>query len=499
MKAILPRLAKRLRTILVLVIVILLATGYWHLPISGQVIVASQGWDGGITWPKLVLDPANPQPNQEAVITVTDVQPWTHVKLAIDDASPTFLYFKEAITGGSWSWSWRITVPDRGGYEVVFYYACDTGCIERARFAVGMVLEPSLSRNTNRVPTKLGLVFADPNRDWHGRSGWDVELTYARQAEAEYWSIDDLAARVKLATDSGLRVLVRVDYDLGQAIPPVQDYQALDVYLKYLTRLARDARLKGVYGFIIGSSYNGNGSNSQAPDRLVTPEWYARVFSGYGAEPAHTNNVVETIRRENPSVQILVGPVRPWIDDQNGTLRHRIDVPWLNYMNTLVAALDEAAQADALNGVPFTAADGFAVQAPGRPDGPDRDVAAAANEPQVDYRRAEWDGAQAGFRVYRDWLEIINKYDHSRGLPVYISSTNTFTPDQAVVPAENYPRGWLSAALDEVNREPQVHALCWFIDSFPMDTQWEYFSLTRPTGLLVDAAAEYDQLLRTLP
>jgi hypothetical protein len=65
-----------------------------------------------------------------------------------------------------------------------------------------------------------------------------------------------------------------------------------------------------------------------------------------------------------------------------------------------------------------------------------------------------------------------------------------------VKPAQNYPPGWLTAALDVVNREPQIAALCWYLDVFPHDDQWDFFSLTNPRGLMVNAAGEFDSLLR---
>ncbi len=103
------------------------------------------------------------------------------------------------------------------------------------------------------VPTKLGVVFPDAARNWHGRSGWGVELTYADLATEEHWGIDDLAVRVEQAKAAGLRVLVRVDYAQGQSVPPTGDNVALDLYLRYLERLARDERLGDVYGYLIGS------------------------------------------------------------------------------------------------------------------------------------------------------------------------------------------------------------------------------------------------------
>jgi hypothetical protein len=104
-----------------------------------------------------------------------------------------------------------------------------------------------------------------------------------------------------------------------------------------------------------------------------------------------------------------------------------------------------------------------------------------------------------GFQVYRDWLKIINASETMRGLPIYIVSTNTFDREAGVPPAQNYPQGWLTTALGVVNAEPQVQALCWFLDEFPHSEQWDYFSLTRHPGRLVDAAEEFDWLLREEP
>lgn len=472
--------------------------GYWLIPIPGQVAFVPGDTRNVLVWPQVRIEPERLEPGQLVTVFVTDITPWANVALTINGRRARFEDWYQNPGGDTWTWRWTFIVPDRNSYSIVFYYDCDTGCIERTRVTIG-ASGTTRAAATTRMPTKLCVVFANPERDWHNRSGWDVELTYALQAEEDYWRIDDLAERVQQATDQGLRVLVRVDYDKQQSLPPADDYVALDTYLKYIRRLARDARLKDVHGYIIGSGFNTQGNNAQAPDKPVTPEWYARVFNGYDAEVTHTDNVVQTIRAENPHPQILVGPVRPWNTDQNGQRRYTINVPWLNYMNTLVAALDESAQAKAAAGIPFVTPDGFAIQAPGRPDAPEIGSHDGADEPRLDIQRADWNGAQVGFRVYRDWLAIINRYPTIRGLPVYVTSTNTFTPDTGTPPAQNYARGWLSNALDVINREPQIKALCWFIDYFPHDSQWDLFSLTKKPGRLIDADEEFDALLRVQP
>jgi len=158
--------------------------------------------------------------------------------------------------------------------------------------------------------------------------------------------------------------------------------------------------------------------------------------------------------------------------------------------------LDETAQAKSAAGIPLAAPDGFDVQAPGRPDAPEMAGVARAEEPRTDLPRAAWGGVQAGFRVYREWLALINTYPTTRGAPVYIISTNTFDREAGVPPAQNYPRGWLTTAAEVIAAEPQVVALCWFMDEYVHTDEWYWFSLTEHPGRLVDAAEEFDALLR---
>lgn len=483
-----------------LLLVLLLLGGYWLLPVSGQVIVipGQAGASGrtSLIWPHIEVVSASS--SQKNIIRVTDVVPWAHVLLTAN-GQPANLERYWGNPGGTWTWEWSFTMPQAGtppksrGTTIAFYRDCDGGCRERGIAILG---NGPTTPQPAAPPTKLGVVFANPERQWHGRSGWDVELTYAQPADQERWGIDQLAAQVHRATANGQRVLVRVDYGRGQSLPPAGDHLALAKYLRYLKRLARDDRLREVYGYVIGSGFNTSDSNSMSPDHPVTPTWYARLFNGYGEAASRTDNVVQIIRAENPRVRVLVGPVRPWVTDQRGERPWTIDAPWLNYMNSLVAALNEGVLAKQAAGVALAAPDGFALQVPGRPGAPELVGRDGSEEPRLDVRRAAWGGAQAGFRIYQDWLAIINAYPTTRGLLAYITSTNTFAPDEGTPPAQNYPRGWLTTALQVVNEEPQVQALCWFIDGPLGDTQWDWFSLSRPVGRLIDAAQEFDALLR---
>ncbi len=460
------------------------------LPIKGWVVLTPR--EATLPWPQIALDPPAPQPGDFVRVTVTDITPWAFVQLTVQD-QPADVLGSDRRAGGLWTWSWLFTAPEADSYDVLFYRDCHLGCVERGRLTLGRASDANPIAG---LPTKLGVVFPSLKRNWHGRAAWVVEVTYAHQAEAAYWGVDDLATRVAAHRAQGLRVLLRVDYDQQQSLPPAGDYIALSEYLEFVRRLARDARLEEVYGFIIGADYNVAEANALAPERPVTPEWYARLFNGYGEPPSHSDNVVQTVRAVNPNLRVLVGPLRPWIFDQDGARRTEENVPWLNYMNTLVALLDETVQAKSAADIPLTAPDGFDIQAPGRPDVPEMAGYERASEPRLDLPRPAWGGAQAGFRVYRDWLALINAYTTTRGLPVYIISTNTFDREAGVPPAQNYPRGWLTAAVEVVAAEPQIVALCWFMDEFPHGDEWDYFSLTEPPGRLVDAAEEFDRLLQ---
>jgi hypothetical protein len=473
------------------IVVVVLLIGYWFLPIEGAVILYGGDTQQEI-WPRFNLQSQSSISGNTAEIIVNDVEPWSYVELLVNNkrAEPMGSPVRN---GNIWTWRWSYKVPEEESYHVAFYINCHLGCEERGSITVG---QPSGNATKQLIPTKLGVVLPNPDRDWHGRSGWAVEITYATMAEEPYWGVDDLALRISHHREMGLRVLVRVDYDQVQSIPPTDDNVALAEYLAYFNRLAEDDRLMSVYGYIVGNDYNTLDAVGLSPGQPVTPEWYARIFSGYGENPEHTDNVIQTVRNVNQYVRLITGPIRPWSTDADGHIKHATNMPWLNYMTTLTAYLHETYEKKSEIGVPFCIPDGFDIQAPGLPDAEEMAGYGRWEEPAVEHRRESWNGARVGFQVYKDWLDIINAYPSTRGLPVYIVSTNTYDRANSIPPAQNYPQGWLTTALETVMKEPQIHALCWFLDDFPHSDQWDWFSLTQQSGRLVDAAEEFDALLQ---
>jgi hypothetical protein len=482
---------------LVALVAALLIVLVWLLPVEGRILWQSGSSEGAALLPHMVVEPANPLPGSAVLVSVSDSVSWAHVKLTVNGAPAAFVDWSERESGRLWRWRWRAEMPPAGeGMTVEFFHDCNTGCTRRGTLSMG---QPPAPRPPLGAPTKLCLDFADPDRDWRNRQGWVVDMTYMRLADDEldpYWSVDALAARLAHASQKGLRVLVRVEFDRDQTLPPVDDQLALSEYLAFVRRLAQDDRLDMVYGYIIGNGTNADDTNQQAPERPLTPTWVARIFNGYGEDVMHNDNVLAIIRSANPLVRVLVGPVRAWNWDQDVAPAYPVDVPWLNYMDGLAAALDAGAKAKAEAGLAWGAPDGFAIQAPGRPLAPELAGSDPAEEPRREIARAEWNGAQAGFQIYREWIAVIDRYTSLQGLPVYIKSTNTFVPDEGVPPAQNYPQGWLTSAYSVVNADPRVQAMCWFLDVIPGDDRWDAFSMTHAQGRMLYAAEEFDALLR---
>lgn len=102
-------------------------------------------------------------------------------------------------------------------------------------------------------------------------------------------------------------------------------------------------------------------------------------------------------------------------------------------MNSVVSTVNAAADAKITQGISDAAPDGFAIQAFGRVDAPQLTPEQRAREPLLDLYREEWGEAQAGFRVYQDWLAIINLYPQTAGKPAYINASNTLTVKRAAL------------------------------------------------------------------
>lgn len=102
--------------------------------------------------------------NDPMTIYVRDTTAWAYVKLLIDGVE---VPRDESYATGSnpWTWRWQIRAPNATGYTMVFYHSCRTGCIERGRVTFGTLTAPD-PRAQAFKPTKLGVVFADPERDW---------------------------------------------------------------------------------------------------------------------------------------------------------------------------------------------------------------------------------------------------------------------------------------------------------------------------------------------
>ncbi len=472
-----------------LLVILLLLAVFLPLP-DGLVIVTSDKMED-TGWPRFRLNPQFPKGGENTELDVFDNYPWTDIIVTINGKAFYPYELSPPGTKELFRWKWRFIMPESGACDIVFFHDGKNGAKERGRFHIG---NTAPEKKSELVQTKLGVFLANPDRDWHNRSGWNYLLTYSRMQEDKFWGVDSLCYQVYQSQRNGLRCIVRIDYDSEQALPPVDNNMLLAEYLDFIKRLAGDERLKNVFAYSIGSVFNEAGANKKYPDTPVTPQWYARVFNGYGRKVTFRDNIVQVVRNENSLVKVLVGPLRPWCNDADGDIKYKIDVPYLNYMNTLVHALNATAVEKQENGIPYANPDGFSIPASGRPEALNKERASL--EPLMDIKLPGWKDAQAGFRIYSDWMELINSYPATRGLPLYILGTNTYCFDVKAAPAENYPEGWLKSALQAVNGVPQIHALCWFMDYYPYDDRWKYYSLSSREGQMLYAADDFDELLR---
>ncbi|RIK16023.1 MAG: hypothetical protein DCC52_18090 [Chloroflexi bacterium] len=151
------------------------------LPIQGQVYVTTGNGEPAIVFPQTRIEPRANATN----VFITDNVAWSNVGIAVNGK----LYPAsdwQANSNGIVTWRWELA-PNAAlqssalNGDLIFYHSCQTGCVERTRLGLGKTNATVQASQWN--PTKLGVVFANPKRDWRGRSGWDVEMTYSTLAE----------------------------------------------------------------------------------------------------------------------------------------------------------------------------------------------------------------------------------------------------------------------------------------------------------------------------
>jgi hypothetical protein len=295
--------------------------------------------------------------------------------------------------------------------------------------------------------------------------GWDVELLYATGID----QVNDPNGRAKVggraarARSLGLLVLVRVDHAPRQALPPTGSEAARTAYVLFLQSICQDAVYRdNVFGYIIGNEPNLRVENEQlnwAAGQRLTPEWYARIFIGFGLDPGDTGNAHSSIKTFQPNAWVLVGGAAPWSGESSSDAADRWvrDKPWLNYFHAMCRRIASVGQT--IGRWP----DAFAIHAYGRTGLPGSD-GFSRDEPHLDVPFGT-NGAQGGFRVYRDWAAIIDATGFDPAVPIFVTETNTLT----VAPSsQSYPSGWYTEALRELRAAgPRYHALCWFVDNDP--------------------------------
>ncbi|MEJ2747231.1 MAG: hypothetical protein P8183_04865, partial [Anaerolineae bacterium] len=70
------------QTLLIFGLLLVLAAGYWLLPISGDVFVMLD--EDAADWPRVRFEPESPRPGERATVILADTVPWVHVKVLVD-------------------------------------------------------------------------------------------------------------------------------------------------------------------------------------------------------------------------------------------------------------------------------------------------------------------------------------------------------------------------------------------------------------------------------
>lgn len=330
--------------------------------------------------------------------------------------------------------------------------------------------------------TLVGATWVNNSRPWGQYWGWDVDVVYLNPSSG--FDITATGARVQAAVAAHRNVLVRVDYAAptapgapSQSLPPEDNDAARADYIGFLQTLCGTPAYAGIRGYIIGNEYNKSSENSGGTP--ITPDWYARVFNGYGVDPGDTGNACDTIRTYQPGVSVLVGAVGPWMSDGNspGTPWSPAPAYWLNYFNGVCQHVFAGAAAKSIP------VDGMALHTYGRPG------TYGASEPHTSQQNFAdgWYGAQQGFQTYKDWLAIVSQ--QSTSVQLWITETNT---DTTAPSSTSYPTGWYLQALAEIKGAgSQFQAVCWFVD-IDQGGGWSGDSLNDGIGQCAQASTDFN-------
>ncbi|MCZ7668021.1 MAG: hypothetical protein M5U34_12925 [Chloroflexi bacterium] len=159
-------MTKQTRTYIILFTLAIFALiFYWLLPISGKIAYIP----ASLTANKhLATSERHQQRRKRTGNHRARCHPWTFVRLELAGTEATLVEHGSQNAEGVWQWRWQaVGVPE--ATSINLYHSCNTGCQlwTKTETAVSATLSAGVS--TQLTPTKLGLVFANPERDWHNR------------------------------------------------------------------------------------------------------------------------------------------------------------------------------------------------------------------------------------------------------------------------------------------------------------------------------------------
>lgn len=340
--------------------------------------------------------------------------------------------------------------------------------------------------------TLLGSHFLHPDRTTYGKLTFSVELLYANNAPSGF-GLTASRARVQMCLSKGAKVALRVDYSLGQSLPPEDDDAAVSNYVDFCQRVATDPILGLCDWLICGNEPNLPGENREM-GRPMAAAWVARCVYGHSTDSAETNNVYQYVRTANPSMQVLLPAVAPFSPAMAGDANMPTPIdgrqnwaPWESYDYALwehAYANNWHADLGEVKGAKHTyGASGIASIGPG--------------EPFVDVREPGY-GAQFGTRWLTDSLWLSRQaqktvYGSEWAPWVLVSECNIYRPPQT--PRNDYPTGWWRQVKQYVDTLPNVMGLAAFVDQ-NFGGIWADTAMTSGLGRCPQWDFDHDWMLR---
>ena len=312
----------------------------------------------------------------------------------------------------------------------------------------------------------LGAMWLHPDRLTYGRPVFTVELVY----QDAPGSFDDLRTRFRRMRDKGVDIWIRIDKGIGQTLPALDQQAERQSFAEFCGKVAADPDYKFAKGLIIGNEPN------LLAEGGIQPKWVMKVVCGFDTPADDKRNAFDQVRAAGSSMAILIPAVGPWNAQTHGQLtaypppppgQSRALTEWEKYQSTLAWCAYHSSSHWGRTDVQFAMHTYSNVN---------RAESNPANEPNIDIKNPDWDGAQYGIRVYDELMHQIAAQAGGITPPNLVSEWNSYFPPSW--PADNYPAGLMQNAVRYIASKPNVLGFAVFIDDYEDNDAWKLTAVT---------------------